>query len=104
MENHSGFVRRKDPTDFSLSNCLLRRLLLRRLLCSCAPYSVIHEQVLDNEVGDDRLHGRGELIWGQHGDVTQRHQRSDQLLWHVSVQTAGQRLEWGGVEWWGEGV
>ena len=57
-----------------------------------AAYPVVHEQVFDDEVGHDGLHGGGELIWGQHGDVAQGDQRGDELLWDICVQTTRQRL------------
>lgn len=53
---------------------------------------VIHQQVLHNEIGHNRLHWRGKLVWGQHGDMTKRHKRSDELLGDIGIQTTWQRL------------
>lgn len=55
-------------------------------ILSCT-HPVIHQQVFHNEVGHDRLHGGGKLVWGQHGDMTKRHKRSDELLGDVGIQT-----------------
>lgn len=55
-------------------------------------HPVIHEQILYNEVCHNGLHWRCKLVWGQHGDVAQRHEGSDELLWDVRIQTTGQRL------------
>ena len=56
-------------------------------------YPVVHEQILHNEVGDERFERRGELFWGQLSQVTQGGQRSDELLQVSGVQTFVQRLE-----------
>lgn len=65
-----------------------------KLLCT---HSVIHQQIFYNEVGHNRLHGWGKLIWSQHGYMTQRDERCDQLLRDVSVQTTRQWLR--GTRW-----
>lgn len=55
-------------------------------------YPVIHEEVLYDEVCHNGLHRWRKLVWGKHGDVAQRHEGSDELLWDVCIQTTGQRL------------
>ena len=54
---------------------------------------VVHEQVLDDEVGDQGLEGRGELLWGQHGQVTQRGEGRGQLLQVARVQALVEGLD-----------
>lgn len=56
-------------------------------------HPVVHEQILHNEVGDERLQWCGELFWGQLGQVTQGGEGSDELLQVSGVQTFVQRLE-----------
>lgn len=55
-------------------------------------YPVIHEEILYDEVCHNGLHRWRKLVWGKHGDVAQRHEGSDELLWDVCIQTTGQRL------------
>lgn len=50
-------------------------------------HPVIHQQVLHNEVGHNRFHWGGKLVWGQHRDVTKRHEWSDELLRDIRIQT-----------------
>jgi len=56
-------------------------------------YPVIHEQILHNEVGDERFERCSKLFWGQLSQVTQGGQRSDELLQVSGVEAFVQRLE-----------
>lgn len=56
-------------------------------------YPVVHEQILHNEVGDERFERCGELLWGQLSQMTQGGQRGDELLQVGRVQAFVQRLK-----------
>jgi len=58
-------------------------------------YPVVHEQVLDDEVGHQGLEGCGKLLGGQQSQVAQRGERRDQLLQVARVQTLVQGLQVG---------
>lgn len=68
----------------------------RKCVCVCVSfccYPVIHEQILHDEICHNGLHRWGKLIGGQHGDVAQWYERSDELFRDVCIQTSWQRLE-----------
>lgn len=87
------------PTDWrDITDIPLHFLYIKKMCYICkfkfhiSTHPVVHEQILYNEVCHNGLHWWCKLVWGQHGDVAQRHEGSDELLWDVCIQTTGQRL------------